>query len=75
MSLKYDGLAQQTIEQLKDIFAHYSKQNLIVKSHTFEDIKEDQGLLNLNKVIAFLKDFDISVSPMVSVEPKISSLV
>lgn len=35
--------------------------------YTFEDIKEDKDLLNLNKVIAFLQDFGIGVSPPVSV--------
>ncbi len=40
---------------MKDICAHYSKQNISIKTdYTFEDIKEEQGLLNMNKVIAFL---------------------
>jgi hypothetical protein len=34
--------------------------------YTFEDIKEDKGLLNLNKLIAFLQDFEIGIHPLVS---------
>jgi hypothetical protein len=51
---------------LKEICGHYSKQNISIKNeYTFEDIKEEQGLLNMNKVIAFLQDFEISVNPKV----------
>ena len=63
----YDEDAKRTIAQMKDICIHYSKQNISIKTdYTFEDIKEEQGLLNMNKVIAFLQDFDIQVHPKVS---------
>ena len=59
---KYDENAKKTIIQLQQIYSHYSKQNLSIKNEfTFEDIKEEQGLINMNKVIAFLKDFEITV--------------
>ncbi len=66
MDKKYDENSLKTIETLKEVFSHYSKQNVNVKiDYTFEDIKEDHGLLNLTKVLAFLHDFSISFNPQV----------
>lgn len=37
----------------------------IKNEYTFEDFKEEQGILNLGKVIAFIQDFEVSISTMV----------
>ncbi|TNV87275.1 hypothetical protein FGO68_gene15053 [Halteria grandinella] len=60
-----DDNAKRTIEQLKQLFGHYSKQKISIKNeYTFEDFKEEHGILNLSKVIAFIQDFEVSISTM-----------
>jgi hypothetical protein len=49
---------RKTIEQLKNLFNHYSRQKITIKNEfTFEDFKEEHGILNLTKIIAFIQDF------------------
>jgi recombinational DNA repair protein RecT len=62
----YDEMTKKTIQQLREIFTHYSKQSINIRNEfTFEDIREEHELLNLNKVIAFLQDFNIAVPSQV----------
>ena len=63
----YSTETLKTIDQLKNIFLHYSKQNLGVRGdYTFEDIKEDKGVLTMHKLTAVLTDFEIAAHPKVS---------
>lgn len=42
MSVKFDDKANKTIDQLKEIFVHYSRTNYKIKMEfTFEDIREE----------------------------------
>jgi hypothetical protein len=59
-----------TIDGLRTLFDHYAKQNLNVRGrgdYTFEDIKEDQGVITLHKLTAMLTDFEIAAHPKVKI--------
>jgi hypothetical protein len=62
----YSRETLQIIEKLRELFSHYSKQNLGVRGdYTFEDIKEDKGVVTMHKLTAMLTDFEIAAHPKV----------
>jgi hypothetical protein len=62
----YSRETLQIIEKLRELFSHYSKQNLGVRGdYTFEDIKEDKGVVTMHKLTAMLTEFEIAAHPKV----------